>query len=65
MKLDGPFLMFFFPNMETWTVMTIIIKENVLESNWLTLREERQRRDEFLLKFCFVPVWLQGRQTTS
>jgi len=65
MELDRPFLTVFFPNMETWTVTTIIIKENVLESNWLTLRDESQHRDsKFSVKFCIVPMWLQHRQTT-
>ena len=52
LELDGPFLIVFFPNMKTWTVMTITIKENVFESNWLTLRDESQQTDKFSIKFC-------------
>lgn len=56
MELDGPFLIVFFLNMETWTVMTIIIKENVLKSNCLTLRNESQHGDKFSVKFCLLPM---------
>lgn len=45
--------------METWTVVTIVIKENVLEGNWLTLRDERQHKDKklvmkFMINFCLA-----------
>lgn len=44
----------FFPNTETWGVMAITTEEKVLESNWLTLRDEIQHRDKFSVKFCLV-----------
>lgn len=47
--------------MEIWAVVTIIIEENVSESSWLRLKDESQHKDKFLMKFCLVPVWFQGR----
>lgn len=47
--------------MEIWAVVTIIIEENVSESSRLRLKDESQHKDKFLMKFCLVPVWFQGR----
>lgn len=63
-ELDGPFLTVFLPEMEIWAVVTKVIEENVLESGWLRLKDESQHKDKFLMKFCLVPVWFQGRQAT-